>query len=131
MVVDTGKATDTKDSVAVEEVATVREDVVVTRVASKTLVTVLISRRFIGISEVPIGILFRDTVEHMLAVNAAVKRLVVDAEMTVHLWDVAVEEDDIYQKLKLIGQTSSVEDVVAKDVEKKMVLALGEEHIDS
>ena len=54
-----------------------------------------------------------------------------DAAITVHLSDMAMVEDGRSQKLKVIGQTPAVEDVVAEDMEHKMALALEEEHIDS
>ena len=67
MVVDSGKAIDVMDAVAVEEVAMVEEEVVVLRIAPTTLVTVFIFKIFLGISAVPIGVPFRGTFEHMLA----------------------------------------------------------------
>ena len=52
-------------------------------------------------------------------------------ETMVHTGDMAMAEGDRFQKLKLIGQTPDVEDVVAEDVEHKMVLALEGGRIDS
>ena len=51
--------------------------------------------------------------------------------MTEHVEDVAVVEDDRFQKLILIVLTMSVEDVAAEDEVHRMALALEEEHIDS
>ena len=67
----------------------------------------------------------------MLAVNTSVLRLVLDPETAVHAGDMAMAEQDRSQKLKLIGHTLDVDDVVAEDGEHKMVLTLEEEHIDS
>ena len=53
------------------------------RIAPTTPGTVFISNRFIVILVVPIGMVFRETVDHMLAVNAAVQSLS-DAAMTLH-----------------------------------------------
>ena len=50
---------------------------------------------------------------------------------TAHAGDVAVEEEVIFQKLILIGLTSSVEYVEAWDAVHRMALALEEEHIYS
>ena len=75
---DTGKAKDATEAVEVEEVNTVEGDVVVIRISPKTPGMVLISVRFLGISAVPIGVLFRDTLEHMLAINKTIQSLVVD-----------------------------------------------------
>ena len=58
--------------------------------------------------------LFRETVKHTIVVNTSIRRLVVNAETTVHAGDVAVEEDNRYQKLKLIGQTLALEYVAAE-----------------
>ena len=43
--------------------------------------------------------LFRETVKHTIVVNTSIQRMVVNAETTVHAGDVAVEEDNRYQKL--------------------------------
>ena len=72
MVVDSGKATDSTEEVYMEEVDTVEEDVVVIQISPTTPGMVLISDRFLGISAVPIGVLFRETVEHILAFKATV-----------------------------------------------------------
>ena len=117
MVVDSGKAIDVMDAVAVEEVAMVEEEVVVLRIAPTTLVTVLIFKIFLGISAVPIEVLFMKTFRHMLSVNTSVQRLVADVVRTVHAGDSSVAEDNIFQKLILIGLTPAVEDVVAEDAE--------------
>ena len=44
----------------------------------------------------PIGMLFRKTGGHMIAVNVSMQSLVSDAVTTVHAGNVAVAEDDIY-----------------------------------
>ena len=72
MAVDAGKVTYAMEVVAVEDVATVKENVVAIRITPTTLVTLFTSGRFLRISAVPIGILFRETVEHILAVKATV-----------------------------------------------------------
>ena len=54
------------------------------RIAPKTPGTVFIFDIFIKISAVPIGMLFRDTVDHMLDANAAVQSMVEDVVTTVH-----------------------------------------------
>ena len=73
MVAESGKATGVTEAVTVKYVATVEEDVVAIYILPLTTVTVLISKIFIGILEVPIGMLFRETVDHLLAANADVK----------------------------------------------------------
>ena len=78
-----------------------------------------------------IGIIFRETVEHMLSINAAMKMPVADTVTTVHAEGVAVAEDDRSQKLILIGLTPVVNDVVAEDAVLRMALALEEERIGS
>ena len=67
-----------------------------------TTTMVLTPDIFLGISEVPIGKIFRETVENILSVNIDVQRLVADAVMTVHAGYMAVAEDSISQKLKPI-----------------------------
>ena len=124
MVVDSGKATDSTEEVYMEEVDTVEEDVVVIQISPTTPGMVLISDRFLGISAVPIGVLFRDTVKHLLVINIAVQRLVADAVTTVHAGWVGVAEDNRSQKLKLIGQTPALEDVVLEYVLHIMALTL-------
>ena len=101
------------------------------RTAPTTPGTVLISEIFLWISEMPIGMLFRETAKHTLAVNPAVQRLVTDAVTTVHTGDVDVAEDDISQKLILISLNPAMEDVVVEDALHIMALALEEERIDS
>ena len=54
----------------------VEKDMVAIQIPPTTPGTVLIYNIFLGISAVPIGILFRETVKHMLAVNAAMQSLV-------------------------------------------------------
>ena len=84
----TGKETDATKAVDMVEVAMVE-----IRIAPTTPGMVFTSERFLGISAVPIGIPFRGTIRHMLAVNTAVGCLVIDAVTAVHAGDVAVEED--------------------------------------
>ena len=93
------------------------EDVVVIRISPTTTGMVFTSKRFLGISAVPIEVLFMKTVRHMLFVNTSVQRLVADVVRTVHAGDSSVAEDNIFQKLILIGLTPAVEDVVAEDAE--------------
>ena len=121
---DSCKVTDTTEVVDVEDVSVVEEGVMSVQITPITLGMVLISEIFIGISVVSIGILFRETVNHMLTVNTAMKSLVAEAVTKVHAGDMVVAEYIRSQKLKLIGQTSSVEGMVAKDVEHKMLQAL-------
>ena len=59
MVVDTGKVTDATEEVDVEDMATAEEDVVAIRISHTTPGMVLTSERLLGISAVPIGMLFR------------------------------------------------------------------------
>ena len=98
---------------------------------------VLISKRFLVVLAVPIGMIIRETVHHMVAVNAAVQRIIADAVITVHVGGVdvamaiSVDEDDISNKLKLIGKNPAMEDVVTDDAEHRMSLDSEEEHIDS
>ena len=56
----------------------------------------------------PIGVLFRETINHVLAVNVGTKILVGGVVTTVHAGDVTVVEDDRIQKLVLIGPTPAV-----------------------
>ena len=121
---DSCKVTDTTEVVDVEDVSVVEEGVMSVQITPITLGMVLISEIFIGISVVSIGILFRETVNHILTVNTAMKSLVAEAVTKVHAGDMVVAEYIRSQKLKLIGQTSSVEGMVAKDVEHKMLQAL-------
>ena len=69
---DAGKLTDATKAVAVEKVAMVEEDMVTIRISPITPGPLLTSKIFLGISSVPVGILFRETVKHMLAANADV-----------------------------------------------------------
>ena len=78
MVVESGKSTDATEAVSVENVAAVKEDVVAIRIAPTTPGTVSKSKIFIGISEVPIRVLFRDTDKNMLSRNASLLSMVVD-----------------------------------------------------
>ena len=123
---DSGKATDGK-----EDVAAVEEDVVSILIDPTTPGKLLTSNIFLGISEVPIGMLFRETVDHMLVVNTAVEIMVVDTVTTAHVGCVAMEEDGRFQKLILIGLTPAVEDVVVKDAVHIMALNLERGVIDS
>ena len=75
--------------------------------------------------------LFRDSDEHMLAVNASVRTMVTDTETTEHAGKMAVAEEKISQKLKLVVQTTYTEDVVTEDTDHKIELASEEEHIYS
>ena len=102
MVVESGKSTDATEAVSVEHVAAVKEDVVAIRIAPTTPGTVSKSKIFIGISEVPIGVLFRETDKNMLSMNASLLSMVVDAETAVHVGCVSMVEDDRSQKLILI-----------------------------
>ena len=95
---DTGKAKDVPEAVAMEYVA-----VVVIQITPKIPGTVLISKIFLGILAVPIGMLFRETIRHMITVNAAVQRLVADVVTAVYEGDVVMEDDGRFQKLKLIS----------------------------
>ena len=52
--------------------------------------------------------LFRETFKHMLDVNTDLQRLLEDVLMMVHVRDVAVAEDSIFQILILIGLTLAV-----------------------
>ena len=105
MVVDSRKATDATEVAAVEEVATAGEEVVAIQIAPTTTGTVLISEIFIWFSAVLIGMLFREMVKHMLYVNVDVQRLVADEVTIFNAGDVAMAEDNRYQKLILIGLT--------------------------
>ena len=67
----------------------------------------------------------------MIAVNASVKILVVDAVIMVHAGGLAVAEDDRSQKLILIGLTPAVEDVAAECLVNRMALTLEEERIEN
>ena len=69
---DAGKDTGTTEAVAVEEVAMVEEEVLVIWIAPTTPGTVLTPKRFLRISVASIGMLFRETVKNILAVNIAV-----------------------------------------------------------
>ena len=92
MVLDAGKVTYATEELAVEEVTVVEEDGVAIRIAPTKPGMIFISWIFIGISEVPTGMLFRETVENMLAVNTSVLRLVLDPETAVHAGDMAMAE---------------------------------------
>ena len=83
------------------------------RIAPTTPVTVLKPKRLIGVLEVPVGVLFREIVDNMLAVNADVQILVAYAVATAHVRGVAVVKDGRYQKLILIALTPVVDYVVA------------------
>ena len=131
MVVDAFKATDVKEAVEVEEAAEVEEDTVKIRIAPTTPGTVLISNIFLGISSVPIGVLFKKEVENMLSVNTDMQSLVVNAVTMAHAGNVDMAEEDISKKLIMIDMTPTVEDVAAKDRVHIMALALEEERIDS
>ena len=71
-----------------------------------------------------IRMLFRGTVKHMLSVNEAMEGLASDAVTAVHAGDLAVTEDNRFQKLILISPTPVVEDVAAEDAVHRMALAL-------
>ena len=114
-----------------EEVSVVEDYVVVIRISPTTHGEVLIYERFIGISAVPIRLLFREMVKEMLVTNTVVQRLVADVETMVHVGHVAVAEEDRSKKLKLIGQNPAVEDVVTEDVVHRIDIALEEDRIDS
>ena len=129
--VDSDKATDTTELVAMKEVTAVEEDTVATHITPTTPRTGLTFDIFLRISAVPIGMLVRETVGHMLAVNSAVQILVEDALMKVHVGDMSVAKDNKYQKLTLIGLTPAKEDVAAEDEDHRMALALEEKRIES
>ena len=131
MVMDSGKVTDVIEVMVMEEGKTVEEGMMDIRIAPTTPGTVLTSERFLGISAVTSGMLFRETVNHMSAVNTAIQRLVADAVKMAHARGAVVIEDGISQKLLLIGLNQDVENVVAEDEVHIMSLALWEERIDS
>ena len=114
-----------------EDVADMEEEVVAIRIAPSKPGTVLTSEIFIRILAVPIGMLSREMVEHMLAVNTSMERTEADAVTAVHEGDVDVAEDGTYHKLKLISLTPDVEDVTTKETVNRLALALEEERIDS
>ena len=87
---ESDKATDEMEVVAVEKVAAAEEDVVAIHIAPATPGTVLIFEIFIEISSVLIGMIFSETVKHFFSVNADVQSLVAGVVMTVHARDVAV-----------------------------------------
>ena len=66
-----GKTIYAMEVVDVEEVDVVEEELLAIRITHTTPVMVLIPERFLGISAVPNGMLFRDMVEHMLAVGTS------------------------------------------------------------
>ena len=66
----------------------------------------------------------------MLDINAAVERLVTDTVTVEHSGDVAVAEDNRFQKLIMIGLNTTMEDVAEEDTVQRMALVLEEEHID-
>ena len=131
MAVDEVKSTYAKEAVYMEEVDVIEEDIVAIHIAPTTPGVVLIFDRFLGISAALIGMLFRETSKHMLAVNAAVKNLVADVVIKVHAGGVAVVEYNKFQKLILIGLTLEAEDVVAEDADHRMARASEEERIES
>ena len=57
--------------------------------------------------------------------------LVADMVTTEHAGELAMEEDGIFQKLKLIGLTPAEEDMVAEGAVSTMDIAFKEERIDS
>ena len=73
-----------------DEVAVVQEDMAIIRIVPTTPGTVLTSDIFLSISEVPIGMIFRETAKHMLAVNSVVQSLAVDVVTMLHAGDVIV-----------------------------------------
>ena len=90
MIMESGKAIDATNAVAMEDMDVVEEDVVVIQIDPTTPGMVLTSKIFLGVLEVLNGILFRDTDEHMLAINAAVIRLVEEKVTEVHMGDVSI-----------------------------------------
>ena len=125
------KVMEVMEAVSLEEVATVEEDVMEIRIDPKTPGMVLISNRFISISAVPIGMLFRETVEIMLAANTAVQSLVAEAVTAVHAGNADVAEDDRSQKLMLICLTPAVENVATKNAVHIMAIALEEDRSEA
>ena len=101
------------------------------RISPTTPAMMFISGRFIGISALTIWMLFRDIVKHMLVVNASVQRFVAYMETTVYVGYMSVEDDGRLKKMKLIGQTPAVEDMVLEESEQKMALDLEEDRVDS
>ena len=100
-------------------------------IAPTTPGRMLISEIFLVISEVPIWIIFRETVKHMLDAHAAMKMLVTDVVIMLHAGGVSVVEDKRYHKLILIGLTPDAKDMAAEDAVHIMALHLEEERIDS
>ena len=90
VVVESEKATDATEVVAVEKVAAAEEDVVAIQISPATPGTVLIFEIFIEISSVLIGMIFSETVKHFLSVNADVQSLVAGVVMTVNARDMEV-----------------------------------------
>ena len=78
----------------------------------------------------PIGITFRATVENLLAINVDVGGMVADTVMAAHVGDMAEAEDNIFQKLILIGLTPYMKNVAADNAVHKMALDMVEERID-
>ena len=60
----------------------------------------------------------------MLAINTAVEWVLVETITTAHAGYVSVAEDDIFQKLTMIGLTLSMEYVALEDVVHIMALDL-------
>ena len=104
MVVGTVKATDATEAVAVEAV-----DVVAIQIAPTKPGTMLVSKVFIGISAVLIGMPLRGMVKHTPTVNADVGGLGLHVVMTAHMEDLVVVEDVRFQKLILIGINLAME----------------------
>ena len=87
---ESDKATDEMEVVAVEKVAAAEEDVVAIHIAPATPGTVLIFEIFIEISSVLIGMIFSETVKHFFPVNVDVQSLVAGVVMMVHARYMAV-----------------------------------------
>ena len=110
MVVGTVKATDATEAVAVEAV-----DVVAIQIAPTKPGTMLVSKVFIGISAVLIGMPLRCMVKHTPTVNVDVGGLGLHVVMAAHMEDVVVVEDVRFQKLILIGINLAMEEVTMED----------------
>ena len=95
-------------------------------IASTIPRTVLIYETFLGISVVPIGMLFIETVDHILSVNAAVKRLVVVAVTTANDVNMGMAEDSRTHELILIILDPAIDDVVVEDGVHIIALTLEE-----
>lgn len=67
-----------------KEVDAVEEGFVAIHISPTTPVMVLISKKFLGISAVPISMIFKEMEKRILAVKASVQSLVTDTVTMVH-----------------------------------------------